>query len=79
MKLPPNKTHVQVIADYLRRFHDYVYEELLKTFLLKDYRQHQYRYVGTYIYKEHSIIRNIRRNNMITCKKVPYSTCNLVR
>ncbi|GAA5813084.1 hypothetical protein MFLAVUS_006552 [Mucor flavus] len=47
MKLPPNKTHVQVIADYLRRFHDYVYEELLKTFLLKDYRQHQYRYCLT--------------------------------
>lgn len=51
MKLPPNKTHVDVIADYLRRFHDYVYEELSKTFLLKEYRQNQYRYVGKYIYK----------------------------
>lgn len=45
--LPSNKTHIDVIADYIKLFHDYVYEELQKTNLLHDYRQHQYRYCLT--------------------------------
>ncbi|KAI7873614.1 uncharacterized protein EV154DRAFT_527851 [Mucor mucedo] len=47
IRLPDNKTHVDVIADYLRMFHDHIYEQLLKTQLLHAYKQCQYRYCLT--------------------------------
>jgi hypothetical protein len=37
---------VDVISDYLGRFHEYVCEELQKTTLLHEYKQHQYKYVS---------------------------------
>lgn len=43
--LPSNKTAVDVIADYLGLFHEYVCEQLRKTTLLHTYRQDQFRYV----------------------------------
>ncbi|CEP12097.1 hypothetical protein [Parasitella parasitica] len=45
--LPKGKSPIDVISDFLRVFHEHVYEQLQNTKLLQDFRQEQYRYCLT--------------------------------